>query len=64
MLPQPYVTTVMMNNDKVHVALDITKEWEAASKNDSTVVTGVVVVNTKFLEENKDAVDDLLKEYE
>ena len=62
MLPQPYVTTVMMNNDKVRIALDVTKEWEALNE-DSTVVTGVVVVNTKFLEENKDAVDAFLEEY-
>ena len=27
MLPQPYVTTVMMNNDKVRIALDVTEEW-------------------------------------
>ena len=62
MLPQPYVTTVMMNNDKVRIALDITKEWEAL-QDDSTVVTGVVVVNTEFLKENKEAVDDFLEEY-
>lgn len=63
MLPQPYVTTVMMNNDKVRIALDVAKEWEDISENDSTVVTGVVVVNTAFLEDNKDAVDALLAEY-
>ena len=62
MLPQPYVTTVMMNNDKVRIALDVTKEWEALDEN-STVVTGVVVVNTTFLKENKDAVDAFLEEY-
>ena len=63
MLPQPYVTTVMMNNDKVRIALDITKEWEAIS-DDSTVVTGVVVVNAKFLEEHEDAVKAFLDEYQ
>lgn len=62
MLPQPYVTTVMMNNDKVRIALDVTKEWEALDEN-STVVTGVVVVNTTFLKENKEAVDAFLEEY-
>lgn len=62
MLPQPYVTTVMMNNENVRIALDVTKEWEALHES-STVVTGVVVVNTKFLEENKDAVDAFLEEY-
>lgn len=63
MLPQPYVTTVMMNNDKVRIALDVAKEWEAVSDNGSSVVTGVIVVNTKFLEENKDAVNSFLAEY-
>lgn len=64
MLPQPYVTTVMMSNDKVRIALDVTKEWEEISENDSTVVTGVVVVNAKFLEENNEAVDAFLAEYQ
>ena len=64
MLPQPYVTTVMMSNDKVRIALDVTKEWEEVSENDSTVITGVVVVNTAFLEENKDVVDAFLAEYQ
>lgn len=63
-LPQPYVTTVMMNNEKVRIALDITKEWEKISSNNSTIVTGVIVVNSKFLESNKEAVDTFLSEYE
>jgi NitT/TauT family transport system substrate-binding protein len=63
MLPQPYVTTVMMNNDKVRIALDVTKEWEAVSTDGSSVVTGVVVVRSEFLEKNKEAVDAFLKEY-
>lgn len=63
MLPQPYVTTVMKQNDKVRVALDIAKEWENISTDGSTVVTGVVVVNTKFLEENESAVHAFLDEY-
>ncbi|WP_312372204.1 ABC transporter substrate-binding protein [Lachnoclostridium sp.] len=62
MLPQPYVTTVQMTNDKVRVALDVTKEWEALNS-DSSVVTGVVVVNKKFADENKEAVEAFLSEY-
>ncbi|MGB8455473.1 MAG: ABC transporter substrate-binding protein [Anaerocolumna sp.] len=64
MLPQPYVTTVMMNNKNIRIALDIAKEWDKASANKSTVVTGVIVVNKKFLENNKEAVDTFLSEYE
>lgn len=63
-LPQPYVTTVMMNNQNVRIALDITKEWEKLNTNKSTVVTGVIVVNTNFLENNKAAVDTFLSQYE
>lgn len=63
MLPQPFVTTVMMQNEKVRIALDVTKEWENLSNDGSSVVTGVVVVNTKFLEENKEAVNAFLDEY-
>lgn len=63
MLPQPYVTTVMMNNDKVRIALDTTTEWERVSNDGSSVVTGVVVVRSEFLENNKEAVDAFLNEY-
>lgn len=63
MLPQPYVTTVMMNNDKVRIALDVAKEWNAVSTDGSSVVTGVVVVRSDFLENNKTAFDAFLEEY-
>ncbi len=63
MLPQPYVTTVMMNNDKVKVALDVAKEWEEISADGSSVVTGVVVARSEFVENNKEAFDAFLTEY-
>ncbi|MGN1084636.1 MAG: ABC transporter substrate-binding protein [Lachnospiraceae bacterium] len=62
MLPQPYVTTVLNSNEKARIALDVTKEWEALNEN-STVVTGVVVANTKFLNENREAVEAFMDEY-
>ncbi len=63
MLPQPYVTTVMMNNDKVRIALDTTKEWEAISTDGSSVVTGTVVVRSEFLEQNQEVFDAFMEEY-
>jgi len=63
MLPQPYVTTVMMKNNKVHIALNVADEWDKVSKDGSSVVTGVVVVNTQFLEKNKEAFDAFMSEY-
>ena len=62
MLPQPYVTTVLNSNAKARIALDITKEWEALNEG-STVVTGVVVANTKYLTENPDVVNAFMEEY-
>ncbi len=64
MLPQPYVTSVMMTNDKVRIALDVAKEWEAVSTDNSSVVTGVVVVRSDFLEKNKAAFDAFMTEYQ
>lgn len=63
MLPQPYVTTVMMQNNTVRIALDITAEWDKLTDDGSSVMTGVVVVNKSFYEENKEAVDSFLSEY-
>lgn len=62
MLPQPYVTVAMNNNENLRIALDITKEWEAAC--DSTVVTGVLVARKTFIEENAEAFQAFLQEYE
>lgn len=63
MLPQPFVTTVMMKNDKVRIALDVAAEWEAAVTDNSDVVTGVVVVRSEFLESNKEAFEVFMEEY-
>lgn len=62
MLPQPYVTTVLSNNEHARIALDVTKEWEALNGG-STVVTGVVIANTAFLKENPDVVNAFMEEY-
>ena len=64
MLPQPYVTTVMMNNDKVRIAIDIDKEWTAQNQDGSGVITGVLVVNQEFLNKYPEAVEDFLNEYQ
>ena len=62
MLPQPFVTTVLMNNERARIALDVTEEWERLSPG-TTIVTGVVVANTKFLNGNRAAVLEFLSEY-
>lgn len=63
MLPQPYVTTVMMQNQKVKIALDVTEQWQKYAGKDSTVVTGVVAVNSDFADKNPEAVKEFINEY-
>ncbi len=62
-LPQPYVATVLSKNpDSMRVALNLTEEWDKIG-GDSSLVTGVTVVTTKFIEENPQAVESFLEEY-
>lgn len=66
MLPQPFVTTAMTKSDTIRVALDLTKEWEKLSENnkeDSALITGVVVARKAFIEENPEVVEAFLKHY-
>ena len=62
-LPQPFVTTAMMQNDKLRIALSLTDEWNKLD-NGSTLVTGVTIIRTDVLEENPAAVEKFLEEYE
>ena len=62
MLPQPYVTVAMNNNDKLHIALDVTEEWDKISDS-STVITGVVVARKEWVDAHTDAFNAFLSEY-
>lgn len=65
LLPQPFVTVAQMQNEKIRIALDLTKEWDALQEEDgSALVTGVTVVRTEFLEENEEAVAGFLEDHE
>lgn len=61
-LPQPYITTVQMQNDKVRMALSFNDEWNKVSP-ESSMVTGVVLVRKAFVEENPAAFSEFLDEY-
>lgn len=55
LLPQPFVTSALMQNDKLSVVLDLDELFLAASH--SHITTGVTVVRNDFLKENKALVD-------
>lgn len=64
-LPQPFVTTAMMQNEKLRIALSLTEEWDKLQGNGgSTLVTGVTIVRNEAVEKNPQAFAEFLKEYE
>lgn len=62
MLPQPAATNAQKAVEGLRIALDLNEEWTKVEKN-AALVTGVLVVNTKFAAENPDAVKALLADY-
>ncbi len=61
-LPQPYVTTVLKQNDKAKIALSLTEEWKKVSGG-TEMITGVVIAKKDYVNANKETVDVFLKKY-
>ncbi len=61
-LPQPYVTTVMKQNDRAKIALSLTDEWKKVSGG-TEMITGVVIAKKDYVEANRETVDVFLKKY-
>ncbi|MCD7776461.1 MAG: ABC transporter substrate-binding protein, partial [Firmicutes bacterium] len=62
MLPVPAVTSVLMQNSDMRIALDLTEEWDAVT-DEGKLTMGCVVVRTEFAEENPEAGAAFLEEY-
>ena len=64
MLPQPFLTIAMTKADDMHMALDLTQEWDALQADGgSAMITGVVVARRAAVEENAGAIDAFLADY-
>lgn len=63
-LPQPFVSSLLMQNENIHVALDLTKEWSAVSENGSGLVMSAVIVQQAFIDEHPDALARFMSEYQ
>lgn len=67
MLPEPNVTAVLSQNQNMHMALDLTKEWESATQTaglqNSQLTMGVIVVNKEFAKQHPEAMQAFLEEY-
>lgn len=61
MLPQPYVISVLSNNEKMKIVLDMTDEWNKVS--DGELVTGVLIVRKEVVDKNPEAFEKFMEEY-
>lgn len=62
MLPVPAATSVMMQNQEIRQALDLSAEWDNVASS-GVLTMGCVVVRTAFAQEHPEVVDAFLEEY-
>lgn len=63
LLPQPHVTTAMMRNPDIRIALDITQEWNQTTEGKAELAMGVIIVQKAFAEAHPEAVNAFLDAY-
>ena len=64
LLPQPFVTAAMVQNDALKLVFDMNDEWNnLQGENGSMMVTGVTIVRREYLEENEAAVRIFLEDH-
>ena len=62
LIPQPFLTSAMLQNPSIHIVLDMNNLWY--EKMGSVLITGVVAARRDFVEENEDAIRQFLADYE
>ncbi len=63
-LPQPFATAALLQNDALRSAFSLTDAWDqAAGANGSRFLTGATIVRNDFLEEHPGAVSVFMKEH-
>jgi len=60
MLPQPFVTTVTMKNEKIKVVIDLTNEWNKVAPENSELMMGCLVATKKFADKYADELTSLM----
>lgn len=63
-LPQPFATAACIQNEALKTVLDLTEQWNLLYKESgSMLVTGVTLVRSDFLRENRAPVEEFLKDH-
>ncbi|MBR5344991.1 MAG: ABC transporter substrate-binding protein [Clostridia bacterium] len=66
MLPQPFVTTALMQNPDLRVALSMTEAWDALQEgveNPSMLLTGVLIVRKEVADAHPEMVNTFMEKY-
>lgn len=65
LLPQPFVTSALAQNEALSIVLDLNSVWDSfqSDENPGSLVTGVTIVNNGFLSAHKSLVDAFLEEH-
>lgn len=64
-LPQPFAATACIQNEALKTVLDLTEQWNLLNQESkSMLVTGVTVIRSDFLRENKAAAELFLKDHQ
>ncbi|MBR6108525.1 MAG: ABC transporter substrate-binding protein [Clostridia bacterium] len=61
MMPEPNITTTMKKNPDLHVALDLTAEWDKISS--TRLVQGVLIARRSFAEAHEEQIKTLISDY-
>jgi len=63
LLPQPFVTSTLLGNADVRIALDLTEEWEKVTGG-SVLPMGAIIVNKAYAEANPEVIASFMAEYQ
>lgn len=55
LLPQPFVTAALLQNEELSIVMDMTEKWDEKSENGSMMVTGVTIATTDYIENHPGA---------
>lgn len=60
-LPQPFATVAVVQNEGMEIKLSLTDEWDAVAEDGSSLLTGVTVVRKDFAEEHPALLETFLE---
>lgn len=63
LLPQPFVTSVMLSNPDVRIAVDLNDVWAESNETAKSLPMGAIIVNKAYAEANPEVIATFMEEY-